>query len=399
MANKDFVRYANKQLNRKSSPKKNYQTPQGTIGYDNPRENIDPYIRTRVVSTKEILSGARVLGDFEITGTLSGGNIVATGDNLGNHIATQTISGSENIILNSNKYIGGGETRTRMQFSLGGTDIISFYDTENIQQSGDYNGEVDFTVYNANAGASAGAAVHATTDGGGDCVSVYQNPTTSWMFGIDQSDSNKFKIHPVAFNVGSNFEMDTNGNLTISGSILTKKTISGQNIYSSGSISGARLYATEAVHFEKGLLVDAEGTFVNQVTITIGGVKATNATISGANIADNYISGSTSLTEPGLIRFGAWTSKNANQIYQAETDGFVIVEVLYGAGQVAINTKTDGNNPPTTIRGRCGSAVLDSAGTGRQSSNTPVRKGDYWKAEIEFDTGSTYNVYWLPNRA
>ena len=37
---------------------------QGGAGFDNPRENIDPFIKTKVISTKEILSGAKVLGDF-----------------------------------------------------------------------------------------------------------------------------------------------------------------------------------------------------------------------------------------------------------------------------------------------------------------------------------------------
>lgn len=54
-------------------------TEVGNAGYDNPRENIDPHIKTKVVSTKEIASGARVLGFLEVLGTLSGGNIVAGG--------------------------------------------------------------------------------------------------------------------------------------------------------------------------------------------------------------------------------------------------------------------------------------------------------------------------------
>ena len=68
-------------------------TDQGNTGFDNVRENIDPHIKTKTISTKEIASGAKVVGDFEITGTLSGGNV--SGDNLGNHIATQTVSGAD----------------------------------------------------------------------------------------------------------------------------------------------------------------------------------------------------------------------------------------------------------------------------------------------------------------
>jgi hypothetical protein len=69
-------------------------TPVGQVGYDNIRENVDPHLKSKVLSTQEISSGATVLGDIEVKGTLSGGNITVSGDNLGNHVATQTISGA-----------------------------------------------------------------------------------------------------------------------------------------------------------------------------------------------------------------------------------------------------------------------------------------------------------------
>ena len=49
---------------------------QGQAGFDNPRENIDPHVKTKVISTKEIMSGAEVLGKLVVRGTLSGGTIV-----------------------------------------------------------------------------------------------------------------------------------------------------------------------------------------------------------------------------------------------------------------------------------------------------------------------------------
>jgi len=74
---------------------------QGQAGYDNPRENIDPHIKTQAVSTRE-LSGSRITGIFYGDGT----NLTGTGDNLGNHIATQTISGSN---INATGDITAGE--------------------------------------------------------------------------------------------------------------------------------------------------------------------------------------------------------------------------------------------------------------------------------------------------
>lgn len=80
----------------------------GQAGYDNPRENIDPHIKTQVVSTKEII-GQKIEGSDYISGAFiygDGSNLTnLTGDNLGNHIATKTISGSG--IIQSTNLSGG----------------------------------------------------------------------------------------------------------------------------------------------------------------------------------------------------------------------------------------------------------------------------------------------------
>lgn len=61
----------------------------GDVGYDNPRENIDPHIKTKVVSTKELTSGASVKGDFDIVDTLTA-NKAAIGENANTHLDDNT---------------------------------------------------------------------------------------------------------------------------------------------------------------------------------------------------------------------------------------------------------------------------------------------------------------------
>jgi len=60
-------------------------TPKGNAGYDNPRENIDPHVKTQAFSTKEItLSDGSAAGYVmnDAAGVLSGGNaLTITADN------------------------------------------------------------------------------------------------------------------------------------------------------------------------------------------------------------------------------------------------------------------------------------------------------------------------------
>ena len=51
-------------------------TAKGNAGYDNPRENIDPHVKTQVIDTKEIVGKSG-----NISETLSGAQFRVTGDN------------------------------------------------------------------------------------------------------------------------------------------------------------------------------------------------------------------------------------------------------------------------------------------------------------------------------
>lgn len=79
------------------------------------------------------------------------------------------------------------------------------------------------------------------------------------------------------------------------------------------------------------------------------------------------------------LRFGDWTNKSNNTVYQASTDGYVLAI----GGSSTINGYTDSNADPTGTL-----IATNSGGTGFMF---PVKKLDYWKV-VNADT----SVSWLP---
>ncbi len=91
--------------------------------------------------------------------------------------------------------------------------------------------------------------------------------------------------------------------------------------------------------------------------------------------------------------FGEWEIKNADTVYQAATDGFVVINP-HGPGSDwgYFSVYTDSNNPPTIERtkGKCYSPAGAQAG-----GMIPVRKGDYWKVATTHG-GAPDAVWWIP---
>lgn len=82
---------------------------------------------------------------------------------------------------------------------------------------------------------------------------------------------------------------------------------------------------------------------------------------------------------------GSWVSRSINTIYQAATDGFVVVDGQSVGGTMTFYT--DSSNPPTTRRGYM-------SGYGASSTATyPVKKNDYWTATV---SGFTPVIWWIP---
>jgi hypothetical protein len=94
--------------------------------------------------------------------------------------------------------------------------------------------------------------------------------------------------------------------------------------------------------------------------------------------------------------WGAWASKDGTTTYLAESDGFVLASV--DAQDIAkIRGRSDGNNPPTTLRVRNQNTYLySSPNTVYAGLTMPVRKGDYWEVDASGSTTPTMTVFWLP---
>ena len=89
------------------------------------------------------------------------------------------------------------------------------------------------------------------------------------------------------------------------------------------------------------------------------------------------------VTNP-VKRLGGWEAKLSDTVYQAATDGFVLAYTIADGG--AVEGRTDGSNPPTTIR--TGNHCI--SGVQPVGFNMPVRKNDFWKV-INANT-----VRWVP---
>jgi hypothetical protein len=81
-------------------------------------------------------------------------------------------------------------------------------------------------------------------------------------------------------------------------------------------------------------------------------------------------------------------------IYQAASDGFVIVYGTESAGNSSVEIRTDAAATPTTVRGGWTIAVTSNLGA---TATVPVKKGDYYTVVTTLDGGGlTTTVNWVP---
>lgn len=138
----------------------------------------------------------------------------------------------------------------------------------------------------------------------------------------------------------------------------------------------------QSVKLSKDQTISGTKTF-SSFPITPSSAPTSNYEVANKKYVDDSID---AITYPAL---GAWTTPSSNTVYQAATDGFVMV-YGYFAGAGTIYIYSDGSNPPTTAR-----AQVSNNSNFYGYLIVPVRKSDYWK--ITGDGGATaVGVYWIP---
>ena len=257
---------------------------------------LDDFAVRKNVDTQTIASGATVLGDFEILGTLSGGNIVSAAQPLwisGANViypatTTQIISGagviSRGCISGAkfNVIVGGTQTAPTISFGDGDT---GFYETSDDLVYLTIGGTNTFLVSPTELKLGVyGASIQKNTTS--QTVPVYAfNYDKDTGIGGASSNYNSDSFSLIAGGV-EEMRIISGGRIFISGSLgigtitpdqklVVVGQISGSSIYSGGSISGGNLFVG---------MISGAGLKSNK-TISGGNIKVLNDNLSGSVIS------------------------------------------------------------------------------------------------------------------
>lgn len=132
-----------------------------------------------------------------------------------------------------------------------------------------------------------------------------------------------------------------------------------------------------------------DGTTILEAAHHNNVADAIEALEAKVGVDSSSVAGSLDYKVSNNFAFGAWTTKSKDTNYQAATDGFVMAYA--SALNTTIEIKTDGSNPPTTVRAKAGAA---SGVFAMMFAICPVRKGDYYR--VEDTSGTIAAIYWLP---
>lgn len=169
----------------------------------------------------------------------------------------------------------------------------------------------------------------------------------------------------------------------------------------------------------------AVSSSIGAVTITNSGVTSAIATagkttVSGATgavtiglgtdvpllDANNHFTGTGDQVfdgnmKPATMQMFSWTSKTIATVYQAASDGLVVVYYTQDSSNYGIvDGLSDSSNPPTTQRCRGGQIGSGSNSFPAFGSFTmPVKKGDFYKVYLQTvsaGAGPTVTINWVP---
>jgi len=179
---------------------------------------------------------------------------------------------------------GGSLGTTSLEWSdlyLADGGIVYFGDDQDITLTH----AADASLAVGGAGGTTGLIINNTAADGDPFLAFALSGTQTFTMGVDDGDSDKFKIGTTAIGTSTAFAMDSSGNVTITGDL----TVTGDDLYMNTNTSGYVLVA--------------DGTNYNPVAVsgdvtisTAGAVTIASTSVEGSMLNNNVVSGLTALT-------------------------------------------------------------------------------------------------------
>lgn len=243
-------------------------------------------------------------------------------------------------------------------------------------------GTVDLTATNTATAASSQARLVVSVNGAsaGDALAVFHQGTNSWALGLDNSDSDKFKI-AAGFEIGGadKFTLDSSGNLTLTGAFSAPGGISASQLLSgtvplaalsgittsqlsaSAGILDAQIAAVDAAKLTSGTLplarlsgITTGNLAADSVDDTIVGNRVPQFYRRQGGSATDWNSTGTTTYTPGAVRMQA---------------GVASVAVTSGTGGATITFPTAFSQPPIVVA-TCNGTLNVAAQVGAVTAST-----------------------------
>ena len=135
------------------------------------------------------------------------------------------------------------------------------------------------------AGGTTGLIINNTATDGDPFLAFALSGTQTFTMGVDDGDSDKFKIGTTAIGTSTAFAMDSSGNVTITGDL----TVTGDDLYMGTNTSGYVLVA-DGTNYNP-VAVSGDVTMSNAGAVTIA-----STAVEGSMLNNNVVSGLTALT-------------------------------------------------------------------------------------------------------
>ena len=171
------------------------------------------------------------------------------------------------------------------------------------------------------AGGTTGMIINNTATDGDPFLAFALSGTQTFTMGVDDGDSDKFKIGTTAIGTSTAFSMDSSGNVAITGDL----TVTGDDLYMGTNTSG--------------YILVADGTNYNPVAVSgdvtmsnAGAVTIASTAVEGSMLNNNVISGQTALTS-GLATTDELLLSDAGTLKRVDVS---LVTDLAGADATAL---------------------------------------------------------------